>query len=85
MLPYVYFPFLRWVKFCSDCYRQVFFIWETKNVVAGFVRQVLVLYSNDCMEIWMGGLSIGRLIEVVVCLGLTVYTLYIKDNIRNLL
>ena len=54
-------------------------------MVAGCVRQVVVLYSNDCMEIWMGGLSIGRLIKVVVCLGLTVYTLYIKDNIRNLL
>ena len=26
----------------------LFFIWETKNVVAGRVRHVVVLYSNDC-------------------------------------
>ena len=25
MLLYVCFPFLRWVKFCSGCFRQVFF------------------------------------------------------------
>ena len=25
MLPYVCFPFLHWVKFCSGCFRQVFF------------------------------------------------------------
>ena len=25
LLPYVCFPFLCWVKFCSGCYRQVFF------------------------------------------------------------
>ena len=25
MLPYVCFPFLRWLKFCSGCFRQVFF------------------------------------------------------------
>ena len=26
----------------------LFFIRETKNVVAGRIRQVVVLYSNDC-------------------------------------
>ena len=45
---------------------RFFFIWETKKVVAGRVRQVVVLYSNDCMGICSGGPSIGRLIEVVV-------------------
>ena len=24
-------PFLRWIKFYSDCFRQVFFIWGTKK------------------------------------------------------
>ena len=51
---------------------RVFFVWETKNVVAGHVRQVVVLDSNNCMEICLGRLSIGRLIEAVVCAGLTV-------------
>ena len=37
------------------------FIWETKKVVTGRVRQVVVLYSNDCMGICSGGPSIGRL------------------------
>ena len=31
MLSYVCFPFLHRVKFCSDCFRQVFFITETKR------------------------------------------------------
>ena len=35
-------------------------------MVAGRVRQVVVLYSNDCMGICLGGLSTGCLIEVVV-------------------
>ena len=37
-----------------------------KKVVAGRVRQVVVLYSKDCMGIGMGGLNIGRLRRVVV-------------------
>ena len=45
---------------------RLFFIWETKKVVAGRVRQVVVLYSNDCMGICLGGLNIGRLRRVVV-------------------
>ena len=61
------FLFFRWVMFCSGCFRQVFFfIWETKKVVAGRVRQLVVLYSNNCMGICFGGLSIGRLRQVVV-------------------
>ena len=35
-------------------------------MVAGPVRQVVVLYSNDCMVIGLGGFSIGRLRRVVV-------------------
>ena len=45
LLPYVCFPFLRWVKFCSDCFRQSFFHLGDKKVVAGCVRQVLVLWE----------------------------------------
>ena len=45
---------------------RLFLIWEIKKVVAGRVKQVVVLYSNDCKGIRLDGLSIGRLIEVVV-------------------
>ena len=38
-----------------------FFIWGTEKVAAGYVRQVVVLRSNDCMGIGLGGISIGRL------------------------
>ena len=31
LLLYVYFPFLRWIKFCSGCLDRFFFIWETKK------------------------------------------------------
>ena len=66
MLPYVCFP-LRWIKFRSGCFRQNFFSFgRQKKVVAGRVRQVVVLYSNDCMGICLGGLSIGRYRRVVV-------------------
>ena len=68
LLPYVCFPFLCSVKFFSSCLRQVFFIWETKRVVASHVRQLVVLYSNNCMGICLGGLSIGCLRWVVVLL-----------------
>ena len=34
-------------------------------MVAGRVRQVVVLYSNDCRGICLGGLSTGRLRRVV--------------------
>ena len=44
----------------------VFFIWGTKKVVAGCVGQVVVLYSNGCMGICLGGLSIGHLRWVVI-------------------
>ena len=48
----------------SGCF--FFFIWETKKVVAGRIRQVVILYSNNCMGICLGGLSVGHLTEVVV-------------------
>ena len=42
LLPYVCFPFLCWVRFGSGCFIQFFFfIWWTKQVVAGRVRQVM--------------------------------------------
>ena len=52
-------------KAFSGCFRQAFFVWETKKVVAGLVRQVVVLHSNDCMGICFGGLSMGHLRQVV--------------------
>ena len=67
------FPFLRWIKFCDGFRQGFFFIWGTKKVVAGRIKQVVVLYSNDCMGTGFGRLSIGRLTEVVVSTGLTVY------------
>ena len=33
---------------------KLFFIWETKKVVADRVKQVVVLFSNDCMGIHWG-------------------------------
>ena len=44
---------------------QIFFIWGTKKVVAGRIRQVTVLYSDDCMRICLGELSTGRIRQVV--------------------
>ena len=41
-------------------------------MVAGCIGQVVALYSNNFMEISLGRLSTGRLIEVVVWTGLTV-------------
>ena len=60
------FPFLRWIIFCSGCFRQIFFHLGDKKVVADCVRQVVVLYSDDCMGICLVGLSIGRLRQVVI-------------------
>ena len=37
-----------------------------KKVVAGHIRLVVVLYSNDCTRICLGGLRIGCLTVVVV-------------------
>ena len=61
LLPYICFPFLCWIKFCSGYFRLFFFHLGHKKVVAGRIRQVVVLYSNDCMGIGLGGLSTGRL------------------------
>ena len=45
------------------------FIWETKKVVAGHIRQAVVLYSKDYTRICLSGLSIGHLRGVVVLQG----------------
>ena len=45
---------------------RLFFIWETKKVVAGRVKQVVVLYSNNCTGIHLSGLSIGHFRRAVV-------------------
>ena len=60
------FPSPRCAWFCGGCFRQVFFHLRDKKVVTGRVRQLVALYSNDCMEICLGGLSIGGLKQVVV-------------------
>ena len=36
---------------------RFFFIWGTENVVTVCVRQVVILYSNDCMGIGLGVVS----------------------------
>ena len=41
-------------------------------MVAGGIRQVVVLYRNDCMEICFGTLNIDYIIEVVIWAGFTV-------------
>ena len=48
------------MHFCNGCYRQGFLVWR-KKVVPGCVREVVVLSSHNCMEICLGGLSIGCL------------------------
>ena len=48
---------------------RLFLIWGTKKVVAGRVKQAVVLYSNDCAGIRWGGLGIGSLRRVVVLQG----------------
>ena len=55
------FHFFWRAKFCSGCFRQVFFILETKKVVTGCVRLVVVLCSNDFVGICLGRLSVGHL------------------------
>ena len=45
-----------------------FFILETKKVITGPVRQVVILYSNDCMGIGLGRLSIGHHRQVAILL-----------------
>ena len=53
-------------KVFSNCFRHAFFHLGNKKVVAGRVRQMVVLHSNDCTGICLSGLSIGRLRRVVV-------------------
>ena len=53
-------------KVFSGCFRQVFFIWETKKLVTGHVRQVVILYSNDCTGLCLGRLGICCLRQVVI-------------------
>ena len=60
------FLILRWKKFCSGCFRQVFFHLRDKKVVAGRVKQVDVLYSSNCMGTGLCGRSMSCLRRVVV-------------------
>ena len=59
---------------------RFFFNLGDKKVVTGHVKQVVVLYSNDCMGICLGGPSICRLRRVVV---LQRWLLYFLLNIRR--
>ena len=47
--------------FINGCFRRAFFHLEDRIKVAGRVRQVVVLYSNDCKRISLDGLNIGGL------------------------
>ena len=38
IVPYFFFAFFRWIKFCSCCFMQVYFHLGVKKVVAGRVR-----------------------------------------------
>ena len=58
---YDFINYPAFVKFFRGYFRQAF-----KKVVAGCIRQVVVLHSNNCMGICMGGLSIGCLRQVVI-------------------
>ena len=64
--------FVRW-SFLVVALDRFFFIWETKKkaLVAGRVKLMIVLYSDDFTGIRLGGLSIGRLTEAVVWTCLT--------------
>ena len=85
-LPYDCFPFLWWVKFYSSCFRQVFFvICETKKVVTGHVRQVVILYSNGLQE-FAGADSVFVVLDEWLsykggCLNRFVY----NSNMQNLM
>ena len=45
---------------------------DKKKVVTGYVRQVVILYSKDCMGICLGGFSTDHLRQVVILSGLAV-------------
>ena len=48
-------------KLSSGCFRWAFFHLGDRIKVAGCIRQVVVLYGNDCKGICLDGLSIGFL------------------------
>ena len=60
------FPITSLHEVFSGCFKQVFFHLGDKIVIAGRLRQVEVLYSNNGMGICLGGLSTGHLRRVVV-------------------
>ena len=57
------FSFLCWVKVCSGRFRQVLFPFGRQKKLARSVRQVVVLYKNDCMRSGLGGLKLATLDE----------------------
>ena len=61
----MYVPITSLHKVFSGCFKQVCFHLGDKKVIAGRLRQVVVLFGNDCMEICLGELSIDPLRRVV--------------------
>ena len=58
--------FFAGLSFLMVVLDRLFSFGRQKKVVSGHVKQVVILYSNNCVEIRLGGLSIGRLRRVVV-------------------
>ena len=81
MLLYVYFSFLHWVKFFSGCFRQFFFIQETKEWLLVALDRCSSYTVTIVWEFAWAGSALsytsGRLIEVVIWTGLTVIILII--------
>ena len=58
--------FFAWQSFILVVLDRFLFHLGDKKVVAGCPRQVVVLYSNDFIRVYLGGFSIDRLRLVVV-------------------
>ena len=66
IVPYVFLHSFAGSSFVVVALDRIFFICKSKKVVADCNRQVVLLYSNNCMGICLGGLSIAHPTEVVV-------------------
>ena len=66
-----FFAFLHWISFVVVVLDRFFFFFIWDSVVAGQIRQVVVLYSNNWIGICLGRLSIGHFTEMVVCNALS--------------
>ena len=82
MLPYACFLLLRWVRFCSFCLRQVFSGLGDKKVVAGSVRQAVVIYSGGSK--YFMGICLNRFdsLSIYVCVYIYILTIIPDDTIQ---